>query len=153
MPATGSHTRSRKSAERQPPFSDARVGERFAEYPHDVRERLYELRQLIFDVAANTDTVGPLVETLKWNQPAYLPKTSRIGTTIRIDAVKDQPGVCALYVHCQTTLIATFRHLYRDQFDFDGNRAMIVPRRSKLPRQALRHCIGLALTYHLDRKR
>ena len=152
MPATGSQSKSRTSDTRQQPFGDARVAQRFADYPDDVRPQLTALRQLIFDVAAETDAVGPLVETLKWNQPAYLPKIPRIGTTVRIDAVGARPGTYALYVHCQTTLIDTFRHLYRDRFDFEGNRALIFSGRSKPPRKALKHCIALALTYHLDRK-
>jgi hypothetical protein len=37
----------------------------FGAYPPELRKRLMRLRQLIFDVAARTDGVGPLEETLK----------------------------------------------------------------------------------------
>ena len=152
MPATGSRPKPRKPQPRPPPFADARVAQRFADYGDDVRSQLTAVREPIFEVAAETEAVGPLLETLKWNQPAYLPKTPRIGTTVRIDAVKGQPGSAAVYVHCQTSLIDTFRHLYRDRFQFEGNRAVIVSGHSQPQRAALKHCIALALTYHLDRK-
>jgi len=57
----------------------------------------------------------------------------------------------ALYVHCQTTLVSTFRQLYRDQLTFGGNRSILLEADrplSKAAKAALRHCIALALTYH-----
>ena len=81
-------------------------------------------------------------------QPAYLPAKARTGTTVRIDAVKGDPDRYAAYFHCQTTLIDSFRELYPDEFTFEGNRALLFERGGKLPKAALKHCIGLALTYH-----
>jgi hypothetical protein len=58
-----------------------------------------------------------------------------------------------MYFHCQTTLVDTFREMYRDMFAFEGNRCLVFDAKAKLPVDPLRHCISLALTYHLDRKR
>ena len=154
MPDLKSHPGpKRRSARARPAFADADVANVFAAYPDDIRPKLIELRQLILETGAEIDEVGSLTETLKWGQPSYLPQAPRIGTTVRIDAVKDEPRTYALYVHCQTSLIDTFRALYPDDFSYDGNRAIIFSSRTRLPRKALKHCIALALTYHLNQKR
>ncbi len=119
----------------------------FDAYPLAVRARLLKLRALIF-AAAKASDVGALTETLKWGQPAYLPKAARTGTTIRIDALKGSDGKVAMFVPCQTALIASFRERYGDQFAFEGNRAIVFSPGLKVPEKALSHCIAMALTYH-----
>lgn len=129
-------------------FSDPAVAAVFAAYPPVLLPSLMALRALIFEVAEAQLGKGGLVETLKWAQPAYLPAKARTGTTVRIDAVKGDPDRYAAYFHCQTTLIDSFRELYPDEFTFEGNRALLFERGDKLPKAALKHCVGLALTYH-----
>jgi hypothetical protein len=111
-----------------------------------MRARLTELRALILETAAQTG-VGPLVETLKWGEPAYRPKAPRTGTTVRMNAVKNSDADCALFFHCQTSLVETFRTLY-PSLRCEGNRAILLGIRLPLPRDALAHCIALAFTYH-----
>jgi hypothetical protein len=133
-------------------FADPAVAAVFAGYPKRTKAKLLELRRLILETAAKTQGVGALKETLKWGQPSYLTPETRSGSTIRIDRVKPEAGDdterCALYVHCQTTLVSTFRQLYRDQLTFGGNRSILLDAGRPLPKAALRHCIALALTYH-----
>ena len=62
--------------------------------------------------------------------------------------IESQPGACAMFFHCQTRLIETFRELYPDTFVFEGNRAMSVSPSKPLPEEEIRHCVSLALTYH-----
>ena len=119
----------------------------FAAYPPVLHPALLALRTLIFEVADAQLGKGGLIETLKWGQPAYLPVKPRTGTTLRIDAVKG-PDRYAAYFHCQTTLIDSFRELYPGELTFEGNRALLFARDAKLPKAALKHCVGLALTYH-----
>ncbi len=130
------------------PFGEPNVKAVFDAYPAGLRAQLLKLRQLIFVTAAETDDVGELVETLKWGQPAYLTERPRTGSTIRIDAVKGQAKSYAMYFHCQTTLVSTFRELYSDNFVFQGKRALLFSLDDKIPQDALKHCIALALTYH-----
>jgi hypothetical protein len=125
----------------------------FAAYPAKTRAKLMFLRRLIFDVATETQGVGPLVETLKWGQPGYVTSESGSGSTIRIDRVKSRDGRYAMYFHCQTTLVDTFREIYRDEFGYEGNRGIVFHENDEIPVQELSHCISLALTYHLGRKR
>ena len=133
---------------KEPAFSNPAVEAVFAAYPRSLRAPLLDLRRMIFSVAAETDGVGTLVETLKWGQPSYLTERPKSGSTIRIDAVKGRTDRYALYVHCQTTLIPTYRELYPDDFTFEGKRALIFSTEDKVPQDALKHCIALALTYH-----
>jgi hypothetical protein len=53
-----------------------------------------------------------------------------------------------MYIHCQTTLLDSYRHLYPDDFTFEGQRALIFRTGRPPPEPALKHCIALALTYH-----
>ena len=123
----------------------------FAAYPDTLRRKLMALRRLIFDTAAEIENVGPLAETLKWGQPSYLTRHSGSGTTIRIDRIKSQPEHYGMFVHCQTSLISTYRELYGDVLKLDGKRCINLDQRRDPPRAVMRHCIALALTYHLDK--
>jgi hypothetical protein len=123
-----------------------------ARYPPILRARLAILRRLIIETAAATQGVGVLEETLKWGQPSYLTSETKTGSTIRIDRVKNVEGRYALYVHCQTDLIETFRELYPDAFRYDGKRAIVFDESDAIDEAALGHCIALALTYHLRKK-
>ncbi len=82
----------------------------------------------------------------------YLTGNSKSGTTIRIDRIKSEPGQYGMYVHCQTSLLATYRELYPDELRYDGARCVKFALDAEPPREVLRHCIALALTYHLDKK-
>ena len=133
-------------------FENPDVAAVFDSYPKDVRKPLLRLRQLILETAASTDGVGALEETLKWGQPSYLTAKPKTGSTIRIDRVKGREGKYALYVHCQTNLVSTFREIYPDSFSYEGNRSIVFDAGDSLPEEELRHCISLALTYHLRKK-
>ncbi len=135
----------------KPPFATASVRAKFNSYAGDTRATLIALRRLIFETAQSLDGVGKIEETLKWGQPSYLTK-SKSGSTIRIDRLKDDDGY-AMYFHCQTNLVETFRELYPTQMDYGGNRSILFRAGDKIPEKALRHCIGLALTYHARQKK
>jgi len=109
---------------------------------------LAALRRLILDTAKTTDGVGAVTETLKWGQLSFVTPETRSGSTIRIDAVRSDPGRYAMYFHCQTNLVASFRQLYPKEFAYDGNRAILFDVNKTVPDEPLRHCIALALTYH-----
>ena len=119
--------------------------------PQAARKPIAALRALILETAAELDKVGPLTETLKWGEPAYLTGKPRTGTTIRL-GWNETGSAISLYVHCQTTLIKEWRDLYEPELTFIGNRELRLPTDQALPTAALKHCIALALTYH-SRKR
>src|SRR4030088_1730046 len=124
----------------------------FSAYPKPIKAKLRGLRRLIFDTAKTTEGVGALQETLKWGQPSYLTSESKSGSTIRIDQVKAETGQVAVYFHCQTNLVETFRELY-PELRYSGNRAILIDAGDRLPDAELRHCVALALTYHLSKRK
>lgn len=136
----------------RPKFSDAAVAEVFAKYPAPQRQRLAELRDVIYQVAATTKGVGAIDEALRWQQPSYLTPETGSGSTIRIDAIKTQTHKYAMYFHCKTGLVDHFKQIYPKTFDFEGNRALIFDVADELPQAELRHCVSLALTYHLHKQ-
>lgn len=133
-------------------FSNPAVSRVFAAYPAPVRRKLLKLRELIFSTAKRTPGVGTLEETLKWGQPSYLTTETKKGSTIRLDAIHSKPGHYALYVHCQTTLVETFKEKFGPLYRYEGNRALIFSAADKIPETELRECIALALTYHAKKK-
>ena len=133
----------------RPKFSEAAVAEVFATYLPAQKKKLIELRDIIYQVAASTEGVGPIHEALRWQQPSYLTPETGSGTTVRIDAIKGRPDRYAMYFHCQTGLVDHFKQLYPTTFKYEGNRALIFDVAQMLPEAELRHCVSLALSYHL----
>lgn len=131
-------------------FANPKVAEVFNAYPKAMREKLMVLRQMIFDTASETEGVGELEETLKWGQPSYLTIRSKSGSTIRIDSLKPDNKKYAIYFNCKTTLVDTFREIYPDEFNFEGNRSIIFDLKDEIPINKLSDCISIALTYHLN---
>jgi hypothetical protein len=134
-------------------FADPAVDAAFGAYPKALRTRLLALRRLILDTAAATPGVGPLEETLKWGQPSYLTAETGSGSTVRIGEVNANAGQYAMYVHCQTDLVATFREIYPKELTYGDNRSVIFNADDDVPEEALRHCVALALTYHLNKRK
>jgi len=133
-------------------FTNPEVKEIFNKIDEKVRTKLFFLRELIFETAKQTVGVGELEETLKWNEPSYVTSKPKSGSTIRINRIKTS-NKYAMYFNCQTTLVSTFMQIYPTEFKYDGNRAIIFYMEEKVPAKELSHCISLALTYHLNKKR
>ena len=132
---------------RNRPSMPPEVKAAFGRIDPKARESLMEVRDLIFATADDVDA-GPLTETLKWGEPAYLTEASKSGTTLRLGQPKGQPSKCAIFVPCQTTLVAEFRETLDDPLiALEGNRAILFAVDEALPREGLRHCIAQALTY------
>jgi hypothetical protein len=136
----------------KPKIKNFEVAYVFGGYPADMQAKLFFLRELIFEVAAETPDVGPLEEVLKWGQPSYLTTQTKSGSLIRIDQLKKEPGRYAMFFHCQTNLVETFRSLYADLFAYGGQRSIIFQVEKHVPVEELRQCIKLALTYHLRKR-
>lgn len=113
------------------------------------RAILLQVRDMIFAAADSDKRIGALEETLKWGQPSYLTNAPKSGTTIRLGTHSKSPGHCALFVHCQTSLVRQWRDLYTGILEFEGNRAILLGPNTPLAGDPLRHCIAMALTYHL----
>jgi len=120
------------------------MAHKFAQYPPQVKAALLQLRAIILEVAA-LDSVSEFTETLKWGQPSYLAKNA---STVRIDWSEKDPEHYRLYFICNTKLIATFKELYPDTFQYENNRVIAFGLSQTLPIAALKHCLSIALRYH-----
>ena len=126
-------------------FNNAEVAEIFGAYPENIRKKMLFLRQLVFDTASEIEGLGDIEETTKWGEPSYVAKG---GSTVRMDWKNSKPSQYALYFHCKTKLVDTFKELYRDKLKFEGNRAVVFDVNDELPIEELKHCIAISLTYH-----
>ena len=121
------------------------VAEVFNMYPEHMRQKLMLLRQLVLDTASETEGITKLEETLKWGEPSYVTKG---GSTIRMGWKESKPDQYALYFNCKTRLVDTFKERYGNEFKFEGNRAIVFNESDVLPKEEIKHCILLSLTYH-----
>lgn len=121
----------------------------FDAFPPEVRHRLAEIRAMIFAVAGDDPRVGPVSETLKWGEPAYLTDKSKTGSTIRLGWPQRVAGHAAIYFICHTTLVDSFRERFGDMFLYETNRAVLLPVAGDIPREPLAFMLSMALTYHL----
>lgn len=119
------------------------VEERFSHYPESIKPYLERLRALIFQQATDLE-LGDVEEALKWGEPSYCVKS---GSPIRLDWKPKTPNCYYLYFHCQTKLVDTFRELYAEELEFQGNRAIVLSADVHFPEKQIKHCIELALTY------
>jgi hypothetical protein len=136
---------------RQTAFQKPEVAAVFLAYPEKIREKLLFLRDLIFDVASAVESVGELEETLKWGEPSYRTVKPKTGSTIRIHWKKSLGERYGMYFICTTTLVDTFKEMYPTEFTYEGKRAILFDLNDEIPKDKLRHCIELALTYHLNK--
>jgi len=114
-------------------------------YPKHVKEKLIFLRNLIIETASEITEINKVEEALKWGEPSYLTKN---GSTIRIAWKEKNPNQYAMYFHCKTKLVDTFKELYKNTLEFEDNRAIVFNMEGNVPVEELKRCIELSLTYH-----
>ncbi|MGR3515001.1 MAG: DUF1801 domain-containing protein [Paracoccaceae bacterium] len=117
----------------------------FAGFSVEVRSRLEAVRALIFQVADEAG-VGPLTETLKWGQPAYLTQATCAGSTVRL-GVKD--GRPVVFFICTSGLVDGFREDF-PELPYLGQRGLLLE--DALDEGALALCLRRALTYHRGKR-
>ena len=127
----------------------AEIETAIAPYPDPARTAFLAIREIVMQAASDNPAVGPLTETLKWGEPAYLTEVSKSGSTLRIAWKPATPDHIAVLVNCRTSLVETLRLIYPTTFNYQGNRALLVALDAPLPVDALDHCARLAQTYHL----
>lgn len=121
----------------------------FEAFPPEVRHRLAEIRATILDVAAGDSRIGTITETLKWGEPAYLTAETGSGSTVRLGRPRGRADRAAIYFICHTPLVDGFRERFGDLFDYEGNRAVLLPVSGEVARVPLEMMLSAALTYHL----
>jgi len=124
---------------------DPKVNKVFAKYPDNVRDKMNFLRELVIETAEETEGLKVLEETLKWGEPSFVTKN---GSTLRMDWKAKAPDQYAMYFQCTSRLVETFRLVFDNKFQFEGNRAIVFQLNEKIPVNELKECIKASLTYH-----
>lgn len=117
----------------------------FELYPEKVLIKISALRNLILKCADEIEEIKEIEECLKWGEPSYLVKH---GSTIRLDWKTKNPTQYALYFKCTSRLVPTFKNVFKQLFEYEGNRAIVFSMQEELPEEALKECIKAALLYH-----
>ncbi len=125
--------------------TDPRVEAIFANYPDFVRDKLQFLRALVIETAKETVGVEKLEETLKWGEPSFVTKN---GSTLRMDWKEKTADQYAMYFQCTSRLVDTFKLVFDQKFQYEGNRAIVFQLNQKIPESELKECIKASLTYH-----
>ena len=131
--------------------TDAAVAQVLAGYPPAVRKRLQQVRKIVLETAEQLD-IGDVVETLKWNEIAYLPAKSGVGSTLRMGYTNKSPEHYMLFVHCGTNLLDTFKTLF-PELTLQGNRAVVFDLAKPPPRDAVAMLTEMTLTYHRNKRK
>lgn len=118
------------------------------ERPEELHAPILALRRLVFQTAAEDARIGPLVETLKWGEPAYLTQVSGAGTTLRLGWKRVLPGHFGMFFNCRTRVSDQIKQIFPDTFTFDGTRGLLFRVGEEVPQNEVKVCIGLVLTYH-----
>lgn len=132
------------------PFTNPQIKLFFNSFSPSIKKKLLLIRALIYDTAKGIDSVGEITESLKWNEPSYAPVKAKIGSPIRLNKIKDKDQF-GVYFNCQTTLVSTFKMIYPKTFNYGGNRSIIFNTNEIIPIEELKHCISMALTYHISK--
>ncbi len=119
-----------------------------ASYPSRARVRFHDIRTIILAAAADTPETGPLTETLKWGEPAYLTEATKSGATLRIAWSPRDPDRIGIYLNCRSSLVEDVRTLHPGIFDVEGTRGLKLALDAPLPKEAIDHVARLAQGYH-----
>lgn len=131
-------------------FKNAEVKSKFESYPFEIKGKILHLRSLILkthntNVVNSSNNKNTIEECLKWGEPSYVFK---FGSTIRIDWKTKNPEFLNIYFNCKSSLVETFREVYKEELMFEQNRAILIDINEKLPEKILAHCFELTMNYH-----
>lgn len=124
------------------------IDERFNTYPKTAKALAFRMKEILYEVAKD-EKIDLIEESLKWGEPCF---KAPDGSPIRMDWKEKTPDNFYIFFICSTTLIETFRELYRNTLEFEGNRAIILKISEEHPVNELKHCLSLALKYHKIKK-
>lgn len=122
-----------------------KINDFFENYPDHVRSEMQYIRNLVIETAEETTGVETLEETFKWGEPSFLTKN---GSTLRMDWKAKSPKEYAMYFQCSSRLVDTFRLVFGNVFQYEGQRAIVFQVGQKIPVLELKKCIQATLTYH-----
>ncbi len=124
----------------------------YSQYPVDVRSKCIVIRSMIFEAAKKDPRIGPILETLRWGEPAYIPRQTKSGAMVRVHWKASVPDQIGLYFLCQTDLVRRFKSKFGSTLNIEGNRAIVLDRYDDLPSDKIVACVLDSFCYYLDPK-
>ncbi|RLJ60362.1 hypothetical protein BCF46_0560 [Litoreibacter meonggei] len=124
----------------------AEVAKAFAAMPDGIADILRKARLDILRIASTAEGIGPLTETLKRGEPAYLTNAPKTGTTLRLGLIG---GRAAVMVPCSTTILEDARAVFGELPEFSGKRGVILGGEQ----QVFDYIVNAALSYHMRKRR
>lgn len=128
------------------------VEQTYNNYPPEAKAKLLRLRELLLETAKKIPEVGPIEETLKWEQPSYLTSKTKTGSTIRFGWSAKSPSCVSVFFNCKTTIIDTCRDKFPNELQYIGNREIRIPITETISEDAISQCFAIALMYHKNKK-
>ncbi|MGL4279574.1 MAG: DUF1801 domain-containing protein [Albidovulum sp.] len=122
----------------------------FDAMPEAARAGALRLRRAIQQEAGALPVIGPVVEALRWGQPAFLTPQTGAACSLRIGLAG--AGQFGIFVHCRTSLIAEFKAMTGGRFATQGTRAVLFASAQEIDEVPLGFLIRGALTYHLHKR-
>ncbi|MBX2847582.1 MAG: DUF1801 domain-containing protein [Acidiferrobacterales bacterium] len=119
------------------------INDKVSVYPTKAKARFKTIQKLIHEIA-DKEGHDRAQETLKWGEPAFLVKG---GSALRVDWKPKSPNHLFIYFNCNTTLVETFKEVFLDVFEFEGNRAIKLDLDKPLSIEELSQCISVTLRY------
>ncbi|MDN4502943.1 DUF1801 domain-containing protein [Alteromonadaceae bacterium BrNp21-10] len=120
------------------------IDQKVENYPQNAQALLLKIRSVIYQLA-DKQQLGEVTEQLKWGELSYSVKS---GSPIRMDWKPQSPEQVAIYVHCGTSLVETYKELYPNELQYAGKRAIILTLNESVPWPIVEHCLTMALQYH-----
>ena len=102
--------------------TNAKVNDLFNRYPDTVRDKMVFLKDLVIETAEEMEGVDEMEITLKWGEPSFITKS---GSTLRMDWKEKTPNQYAMYFQCTSRLVDTFRLIFGQTFQYEGQRAIV----------------------------
>lgn len=124
------------------------IDEKFNTYPKNVSDLAFRMKEILYEVAKE-EKIDQIEESFKWGEPCF---KAPDGSPVRMDWKEKTPDNFYLFFICNTTLVETFKELYRNTLEFEGNRAIVLKISEEQPTIILKHCLSLALKYHKIKK-
>jgi hypothetical protein len=128
-------------------FENLEIKKVYDRFPKEMKTKILEVREIIFEVGKNNNKINKITETLKWGEPTYQRDRSKDGSPIKINHKKTMENYFSISVISSTNLINKIKELYPKAFQFNGDREIIINANKKLPKTEIYHFIELALMY------
>lgn len=132
------------------PEMPAEIADTLSTFPEHVQQEMQAIRDRIFALSEEDPNIGEIEEALKWGEISFLTVRPKSGTTVRL-GYRPAKDKLAVFVNCQTSLIADFKEEFSDAFEYEKNRALLFTPKDQSNAHLLEEFLNRALKYHKNK--